>query len=385
MHKLLIIMTMMLIGGAASRAEIDFKFDGYIYDLPMAVEVPDALAYFGQSYDKDYLWMNLTRLRLRPTLELSHESRLTMHYEMDMMYSDLSLPYFMGTGMTNRQAVDLHDNFLTEGNWNGQHYIDMLYYKHMFDWGEVTFGRQVISWGVGRIWQPMDMFNPINPANFSKFEKDGADALSAKYYFGMFTDLEVVYNFRERWEDGNFAARFRTNTGEYDLTAMAGYFDQRPNIGGAFAGNIATAGVRGEAVYTIDPDDPDSSYARAILGIDHQLTPDLYAMLEYHYNGQGTTCKKCYNIARVFSGEMLNVGKHYLFAQGRYALHPLWNVSMGNMLNMTDGSGFVTGMLSYSASENCNLNLAGMGVYGDKLDEYWYYSSAAYLQAEFYF
>jgi hypothetical protein len=381
----LIFIAMFFSSVSASRAEVNFEYDGYIYDLPMFMEVPDAISAFGIDYDDDYIGTNLTRMRLRPTMNFGYDSRITMHYEMDMMYTEAAMPYFLGSGMTNRQAVDLHWTFLDEGKWIGRHYIDMLYYKHMFDWGEFTFGRQVISWGTGRIWQPMDMFNPINPANFSKFEKDGADALSVTYYLGNFTDLEFVYNFRERWEDGNFAARFRTNTGGYDLSAMAGYFDDRGVIGGSATGNLWTAAIRGEAVWAVHPDDPDSSYVRAIAGIDHQITADLYGMLEYHYNGQGTTCKQCYDYARLFTGEILNVGKHYLFAQGRYSLHPLWSLSVGNMTNLTDGSGFVNGMLTYSARDNLNLSLAGMGVYGDKYDEYWYYSSAAYMQAEFYF
>ena len=40
----------------------------------------------------------------------------------------------------------------------------------------------------------------------------------------------------------------------------------------------------------------DSNYIRFILGLDYQLTGDLYALIEYQYNGEGTTDKSEYII-----------------------------------------------------------------------------------------
>jgi hypothetical protein len=132
------------------------------------------------------------------------------------------------------------------------------------------------------------MFNPINPANYSKTEKDGADALSMKYYAGSLSEINIVYNFRERWDRGNFAARFETNCSGYDLSLMSGYFDKRFVAGSDFAGNLFDAGIRGEIIFTADKDDFDQNFFKYILGADYQFNSDIYALIEYHFNGQGT-------------------------------------------------------------------------------------------------
>jgi hypothetical protein len=295
------------------------------------------------------------------------------------------LPYLNTSGMTNRQALDLNWSLIKENKFQANHYIDMLYFKQMFDFGEVTLGRQVISWGVGRIWQPLDLFNPINPANFSKFEKDGADAISAIIYLGMFSDLELVYNFRENWEDANFGGRFRTNYEMFDLSLMLGYFDDQSVVGSSFSGDLYGAGVRGEGIFSYNSDHPDSSFFRVILGADYQFTPEFYALIEYLYNGEGTDCRYCYEIERLFKGEILNVARHYLAAQSTYKIHPLVNVNLGGSMNLNDQSAYINLSVAYDFLEDFKLTAAGIFFHGDDLSEYSYYSTAFYLLGQFYF
>ena len=367
----------------------EYIFDGYIYDMVSYQKMPDAISAFGltEFAGEDDFWMNLTRARFTPELKFSTDSRITMHYEIDALWTKFALPFFTGTDKTNRQAIDLSWTPVNEDKVMVRHYIDMLYYKHMFDFGEIKFGRQVISWGQGRIWQPTDLFNPINPANFSKIERDGADAVSFKYYLGLFSDIEFVFNFRERWDRANFGARYRTNTGEYDISAMGGYFDDKIIIGCDFAGNLWDAGVRGEAIFAMHKDDIDSNYVRAILGIDHQITEDLYGMLEYQYNGEGTSDKTQYlqYFQRVLNGEMQNVGKNYIAASANYKFHPLISGTLTSITNINDGSGFAGIDLAYNILQNLNLGVGAYYFFGDKLDEYWYYSSAAFITGQFYF
>lgn len=308
-----------------------------------------------------------------------------MHYELDMIWSKYSLPYLTGVDMTNRQALDLRWTLVDEEKFKAQHYIDMLYYKHLFDFGEITFGRQVISWGVGRIWQPMDLFNPINPANFSKFEKDGADAVSAKIYLGMFSDIEVVYNFREKWGDANFGGRYRTNFQMFDLAIMAGYFDKRAILGASFEGDVMGAGIRGEGIFSYNDNDTDSNFVRFILGADYQFTPDLYALIEYKFNGEGTDCKTCYDIQRLFRGEILNVSRNYITAQANYKLHALVNLNAGGNINLNDESGYSNLAIEWEALSNLKLSAAGIYFWGDMMSEYSFYSTTYYLMGQFYF
>lgn len=363
------------------RAEVEPDFSGYVYELPAYYKEPKLLGSNG-----DYFLSNLTRIRLRPEINFSYDSRITAHYEIDLNWSERQVnPAMFPTGATNRQAVDLNWKVADDKKFFANHFIDLLYYKHIFDFGELTFGRQIVSQGSGRIWQPTDRFNPINPANFSKIERDGADAFAFKYYLGNFSDLEFVYNFREMWKDGNAAVRYRSKTGEYNYSIMSGFFDHRICAGADFAGNLFGAGVRGEALFSASKSDLNSNFTNAILGIDYQFTEELYALLEFNRNGEGASDKSDYDVLRAFKGEIQNVGRHYAASQINYKFNPLLNITATTMSNLDDGSGFVGGFLQYSAFDNLNLTAGSMVFYGDKYDEYWYYSTAYYLAVEFFF
>lgn len=380
-----LIVVVLFLNPERSSSELDLDYTGYIYNLPSYMKMPEAADLFGLDFEEDYFFLDLTRFRFMPDLHITENSRITMHYELDMIWSKYSLPYLTGVDMTNRQALDLKWTLIDEEKFKAQHYIDMLYYKHLFDFGEITVGRQVISWGVGRIWQPMDLFNPINPANFSKFEKDGADAVSAKIYLGMFSDVEVVYNFREKWEDANFGGRYRTNFQMFDLALMAGYFDKRTILGASFEGDVLGAGIRGEGIFSYNENDTDSNFVRFILGADYQFTPDLYALIEYKFNGEGTDCKTCYDIGRLFRGEILNVSRNYLTGQANYKLHALVNLNAGGNINLNDESGYANLVIEWETLSNLKLSAAGIYFWGGRWSEYSYYSTTYYLMGQFYF
>ncbi len=374
MKKLIIIMLL----AAPSLFAVDFDINGYVFEMPALLKVDDPAG-------SDYKAINLSRLRLRPTLNLNEDARITAHYEVDFLLSEQLLPGMSMVNKTNRQIISLSDEIASGDKYRVNHFVDMLYYKHLFDDFEFTLGRQVISWGSGRVWQPTDLFNPINPANIFKYERDGVDAFTAKYYLGSFSDIEVVANFRENIEDNNYAIRIRTNTSGYDMSFMSGYFDNRAVLGGDFAGNLYDAGLRGEVLYSFENKEDRVSYVKAVLGIDYQITADLYAMLEYQFNGEGKSDKSKYEYLRLAFGEIQNLSKNYLTQQVSYKLSALWNVSANMLQNLNDGSGYFGGIVAYSWLENINLKLAGMYFYGDDKTEYSNYGTALYGIMEFYF
>ncbi|MFQ5798231.1 MAG: hypothetical protein ACE5H0_05995 [Bacteroidota bacterium] len=285
----------------------------------------------------------------------------------------------------NRQTVDLRWDPVRSIHFTVSHFVDRFYLRQSFNFGNITIGRQRIAWGTGRVWNPTDLFNPINPASFDKIEKDGADALSVKFYFGSFTDLALVYNLQSSFGQNNVGFRFRTNVGAYDLSTVGGYFDKRIIVGGDFAGNFFDAGIRGEGIVSARRENLESNFVKFIVGLDHQFTSRLYALIEYQFNGEGTTDRNAYDLSRLEAGEILNLGRNYLFIQASYLFHPLLTVASSVNANLNDGSGFIGGLASFSAAENFSVHLGGQVSYGNRLDEYWYYPDAAYLKGDVYF
>ncbi len=364
-------------------AQSDFSFSGYIVELPVySIYSSGAGQIISGSSDQ---FTNLIKLRIRPEIYLWKYGRINMEYEADVIYSNINNTEFLNPESSNRQILNLKWNLYNKGGTEIIHYIDRLYFRQGFTNGNIIAGRQRIAWGVGRVWSPTDLFNPLNPANFGKTEKDGADALSFTYSFGNFTDLNLVYNPQEKINGSNYGLRLRTNVSGYDLAAVGGYFDHRLVMGGDFAGNILNAGLRGEGIISADNNDFRNNYVRLVFGLDNQFTSSLYAMMEYQYNGEGSPVKDNYNLAGLLTGKIINLSRNYIFVSSSYIVNPLLTVTVSDNTNLNDQSGFFLLTGAYSLSNNSTVTLGGLISYGSNFSEYRYYPTSLYIQGELFF
>ena len=378
-----VLLLLNLLQPSAVSAQVEYDWSGYVVALPIYQKMAAPTArFFGFPQTN---WIELTRIRLRPSLYVGPATRISLEYEIDPLYSQNPLIIPLNTERTSRQAWDLTWHPVQEGRFTLIHYIDRLYLVHDFSFGRIILGRQRIAWGTGRIWNPTDLFNPINPASFDKIEKDGADALTFKWYLSHFTDVTLVYNYRGANAPDNAAVRFRTNYRTMDLSLMGGWFDRRYIVGGDFAGNLWQAGIRGEGILSIPKKGWNGSFVRYILGMDYQFTTRLYVMLEYQYNGEGLTDPLQYEWRRLYRGEILNLNQNYVFAQLMYQLHPLVYLIVSYNANLNDRSYFTLLLLSYSASDNATLSLGFQQFNGHMLDEYGAFPESLFLKIEYYF
>lgn len=363
-------------------AQTNFELSGYVVDLPIYQPAKEI-----SLFDLDEQYFNLTRARLKPTFYLGDYSRLNVEYEINALYlSESNFGIFELTSTSSRrQIIDMNWNIVEENNFMLSHFIDRLSFRQEFNVGNIEIGRQRIAWGSGRIWNPTDLFNPINPANFSKIEKDGADAISSMIYMGNFTDLNLVFNPNKKIGKSNYGFRFRTNYNQYDLAVIGGYFDERPVAGLDIAGNLFDAGVRGEGIISFKSENSQDTYLRFILGIDYQFTPELYSLIEYQYNGEGKTDEHQYELFRLVEGEILNLNKNYLASSINYKITPLLISNIINITNLNDGSGYFGISFNYSVTADIYVIFGSQIAFGGDFDEYSYYPDAFYFQGEFYF
>jgi len=371
----------MVLSPAASSQEM-FRLNGYVVTFPSYLTTNSTIAsLFGSAHEQ---FVDVSRLRLRPSLMMWENGYFMLEYEVNAAYSTSSSIYQNQSVNNPRQIADLTWTVVEGSRWNIIHFIDRLYFRQSTAIGDFTVGRQRISWGTGRVWNPTDLFNPLNPTSFSKIEKDGVDALLAKFVLGNFSDLSLVFNAKENFRENNFGFRFRSNVEGFDFSAMSGVFDKRIIVGADFAGSIFDAGVRGEGIYSTSEQYPATNFVSLILGTDNQFTDKLYALAEYHFNGRGKTAG-LYDFQGLLKGEILNVGRHYVVAQVAYLVHPLVSVSMAATRNLDDESGFTALTAVYSSSDETSLSIGGQNFYGEPFTEYWYYPSSVYLKFDFYF
>ena len=261
-----------------------------------------------------------------------------------------------------------------------------LYLRQNVSWGTFILGRQRIQWGTGRIWNPTDLFHPLNPAAYDKIEKDGADAFTAKFHLGDFTDVQFVYNFRPAMDSANVGARFRTNVEEFDLSAMAGYFDRRSVLGADMAGNAFGAGVRAEVLWMDESSEGrGNDFVRYILGMDYQISAELYVLMEYFRNGEGAARTRDYDLGRLYLGEIVQLARSYLYLGGGYQFHPLLYATGGVNFNLNDNSLFVQASALWSTGDNSAVHVGTLLPVADTGDEYWYYPASVYVRGEFHF
>ena len=383
MYKRLFLIICFFFSFKPVQAQINFKFSGYIVELPVYMIMKKYPVFFPFPVNNQFL--NLNRLRLKPEVDLWEDARINVEYEIDALYSEKNLLFDLSSVSTNRQLFNLKWDLINEGNYKVSHYFDRLYFRQDFSWGNVSIGRQRIAWGSSRIWNPIDLFNPVNPANFAKIEKDGADVAALTYFFGNFTDLDVVYNPQKKIENSNAGFRFRTNLEQYDLAVVGGYFDKRIVAGWDFAGSLFNAGVRGEGIISMNKENISDNYTRFTLGTDYQITPELYALIEYQYNGEGKANKSNYELLRLVNGEILNLNRNYLALSANYVFSFITSASLMVNQNLNDGSGFVAVSGLYAITSNLSLTVGAQITYGNEFSEYWYFPHSIYSQVEFYF
>jgi hypothetical protein len=364
-------------------AQGNLQWSGYVVNLPMYEHVNQTLATLGSTDQRQ--WFDLTRVRLRPMLNLPMGSFVSLEYEISALYHGSPLQFPESGGLRNRQVVDLTWQPVNTSRLSVLHFVDRLFLRSISNWTDITLGRQRISWGTGRVWNPTDLFNPLNPTVFSKIEKDGVDAATLKVFLGAFSDATIVANPENHFRQANYGFRARTNVEEFDLSLMGGRFDDRLVLGGDFAGNLFEAGIRGEGIISASRHDLKSSFVKFILGADNQFTPELYALVEYLFNGQGTSDRSRYAIREVFGGTLLNVGRHYLAVSANYLLDPLLTATVSSTTSLTDGSGYMYALLSYSWTEALTVAVGGEYFHGDAFDEYWYYPDAVFLRGDVFF
>ncbi len=58
---------------------------------------------------------------------------------------------------------------------------------------KLVVGRQRVAWGVGRVWNPTDLFNPVSPLQIEQDQRDGVDAVNLEYYTGPLGSLNLVF------------------------------------------------------------------------------------------------------------------------------------------------------------------------------------------------
>ncbi|MBT8353426.1 MAG: hypothetical protein KJO60_02825 [Desulfofustis sp.] len=256
------------------------------------------------------------------------------------------------------------------------HRLDRLFLGHESGLGNLSIGRQALTWGNGLLFNPADLINPFAPSDIIRDYKIGSDMVLYQNGFDFITDLQLVVVPRTDEEDdldydqSTYGLKTRI-TGEYgdlDIYVMKNYED--PVLGGGFSTYLRNGVLRSDITWTyLDEDSETKSFFSGVLNYDRSWTwsgRNWYGFMEFYYNGLGQSDPLDALQSRALTdrfrrGEIFVTGKYYIDALLQYEAHPLVNLLVTTIYNLEDNSFLFQPRLNWEVSQSFEL-LLGINV-----------------------
>jgi len=297
------------------------------------------------------------------------------------------IPGFGGTPVLSddHRVLDLSSIISERDDAVIGHRLDRFYLGHTTDKTVFKVGRQAVSWGNGMIYNPVDFFNPFDPAAIDTEYKTGDDMLYAQYLLDSGDDVQAVWVGR-RDDDGDvtsdvtsLALKYHIFSGsrEFDLL-VANHYDARIGaVGGSI--DIADAIWRGDLMLT---DENGEQFTSAVLSWSYALLAwerNLSATVEYFHNGFGIDDGNYDPLAlaanpelmeRIARGELFTLAQNYLAAAATIELTPLWLLTTSVFRNLDDDSMMLQIFSRHDLQQDLQLLLALNLPYGDDGSEF---------------
>lgn len=277
-----------------------------------------------------------------------------------------------GVGLTAPELVPLTWSPDTGDGLSFRHRLDRLVVSAKLPPVDLALGRQPVSFGVGRIFTPLDLVNPFHPATIDAEYKPGVDALRVDVYSGVATRLTVV----GAWAGDPVVGKDRRDTdapvldelvlaasgqgtlGVTDVLVFAGVVRAEPVFGLGSASSLGPVGVHAEGTLTL-PGDGEDPFVRAVAGADGRPTGTTTVLGEVYLQSLGATDPANYLAAasgpRFQRGELWQMGQLYGSVSLAQELTPLVHGSFSVISNLRDPSALLALGGSWSVADNADV------------------------------
>jgi len=369
----------LLLALVSAQAATNFDYKGNIKYRSLLTSYPaDSLF---QDYIDDPAWDNNANLRLNLS---AHKDAwaLQADYELLTIHGD-NVSFAQqnpGLGFTpelvpddDHRLMDLTHIVSQDANSVTAHHLDRLHLDYSTNQAFFRLGRQAVSWGNGLIYNPMDFFNPFDPAAVDKEYKTGDDMLYTQYLFDSGNDVQAVWVGR-RNDIGDTSSAVTSSAVKYHLFAedyefdllVAVHFDS-PTIGLGGIANVGGSIWRGDMVMT---DTDNGSFSSAVINFSYSwigMEKNMSGVLEYYHNGFGISngdygptslLNNLELVQRLGRGEIFTLGKNYLAAALTIEMSPLWLFTPNVFVNLDDHSLMLQLLSQHDLQQDLQLLLA---------------------------
>jgi len=368
---------------AAVHAE-SFDISGYYKNFGVTLDRPDALQ---QQDSPDILGMNINKIRLKATWEVSDQFDLHSAYSFAFRIQDPHLyqesVFLAGPNPKGYRGVDFNTRLYPEdrstvGSFGIFHNLDRLYAGFSLPVADIYIGRQAIAWGTARVINPTDIIAPYTFEELDTEERIGVDALRIRIPIGFMGEIDAGYVFGEDFDFAESAVFLRGKfyVARTDLSLLLVQFRRHLLMGVNMARSVEGAGVWLEAAYVLtSPFEREFlgttgyDYFRGTAGLDYSFTGKLYGFVEYHYNQAGVASNRDYyfNVLQhpaYEDGAVYLMGQQYIIPGISYQITPLITLNSQILYNVEDRSLFLGPTIEYNISQNIYLGgglFAGFG------------------------
>ncbi|WP_163339614.1 hypothetical protein [Desulfopila sp. IMCC35008] len=256
-------------------------------------------------------WQGLNRLRLDTLTTVDG-------------YEQYSLTFLGDASLFYDSDDDYIDNNLS---------IYRLYGSYDGERARLVAGKQRIPFGVGKIWTPVDIFNPIDSTKIETDEREGTDSIRGEY---SLNDLSIIDATLSE-EKGALRLKGFLDLGDVALISQYDTEQKTAILGWELEGDLTGTGIelRSEGGFFYNRESNDTT-VQAIVGCEYGFPNSLTLIGELYYDGQQN--EQSFGLSASYQLNMLTV------------------INLLTIVNLDDESFFLAPSLQYSISDEMTLD-----------------------------
>ena len=361
-----------------SVAQDRIEIDGYVKLLGTGTDitrtVPEGLLDFSNLQYTYFDYQVHNRFNIDYHISDQWRVKVGMRNRLFWGYQTSNLPSFKESIAADPGVVDM-SFILVDGDDVFLHtLLDRAYVEYRSgDW-EFVAGRQRINWGVNTVWNPNDLFNQYNYFDFDYEERPGADAVRTTRYLGYNSKIEVAAAL-DSANQVTAAGLYQFGKGSYDLQVLGGWFKNDLAVGAGWAGNLRSAGFKGEATYFHGLQNESPNAFLASFTIDYAFANSLYIAGSYLYNSGGSNQSNFLdfggitNPANTLSAKNPFPFESTFFIASSYQITPLFRIDVSQMFTTAFDTYILIPSFTYSITQDLDALILGQIFFGNRIFE----------------
>ena len=231
-------------------------------------------------------------------------------------------------------------------------YLKYIGEKHLF-----VAGLQRVPFGVGRIYNPIDIFNPIDSTLIETNERKGVESIRYEYAINDLSNFDITYS----KDKSAFRIKGFLDVADIALVVLEDKKQKENIFGYELEGEFLSSGIelRSEGGYFKNRVTNTNSY-KYIIGAEYGFENSLTTLVEYKY-------------------ESKTKSKHFGI-NNSYQLNALTKLNLLVIKNLEDKSHLLAPSLEYSLDDEMTLAIGMFDYNSDKQSEFGAYDDYCFVK-----